>query len=85
MAASKKRSLSDLHHPDTASYKQDSDETYRIMVLRFDETEDQVDQHFLQTALELGINTPQEAKTTLDLITSNVATLGIDPTISEHF
>lgn len=83
MAASNKRSVTDMQHVDTASHKQDDDETYRMMVLRFHETEDEVDQQFLQTALDLGINIPQEPKTTLDLITSNVATLNINPTTSE--
>ena len=83
MAASKKRSVSDMQHPDSLSHKQDADETYRIMVLRFDHTEDEVDQHFLQTALDLGINIPQEPETTLDLIISNVESLNIDPSIPE--
>ena len=83
MAADKQRSISDMQHADTSSHKQDDDETYRMMVLRFDQTEDEVDQHFLQTALDLGINIPQEPKITLDLITSNVATLDINPSIQE--
>lgn len=84
MTASSKRSISDMQqHPDTSSHNRPDDETYRIMVLRFDQTEDEVDQHFLQTALDLGINVPEEPKTTLDLITSNVATLNINPDIPE--
>lgn len=92
-ANSKKRSVSDMQHPDPhphphpqpqpQPHKQDHDEAYRMMVLRSDQTEDQLDQHFLQTALELGINIPTEPKTTLDLITSNVATLNIDPDLPE--
>jgi len=42
-----------------------------------------VDQHVLQTALELGINIPQDPKITLDLITGNVATLNINSAPSE--
>ncbi|CAD6593388.1 MAG: hypothetical protein ASARMPREDX12_007124 [Alectoria sarmentosa] len=85
MAASKKRSISDMQHlnSNSSSLNQDDDETYRLMVLRFDQTEDEVDQNFLQTALDLGINIPQEPKTTLDLITSNVATLNLNPTLPE--
>ncbi|CAF9939068.1 MAG: hypothetical protein ALECFALPRED_007969 [Alectoria fallacina] len=83
MAASKKRSISDMQHLDASSLKQDDDETYRLMVLRFHQTEDEVDRNFLQTALDLGINIPQEPKTTLDLITSNVATLDLNPTLPE--
>lgn len=83
MAASNKRSIPNMQHPDTTSPKRHDDETYRMMVLRFDQTEEEVDQHFLQTALDLGINIPQESKTTLDLITSNVANLDINPNISE--
>ncbi|KAL9137273.1 MAG: hypothetical protein Q9175_001525 [Cornicularia normoerica] len=83
MAVTNKRSVSDMQHADTPSHTQDDDETYRMMVLRFDQAEDEVDQHFLQTALDLGINIPQEPTTTLDLITSNVATLNINPDIPE--
>ncbi|KAK4690926.1 hypothetical protein P7C71_g5973, partial [Lecanoromycetidae sp. Uapishka_2] len=79
MAASKKRSLSEMQDVDRASQRQNDDDTYRMMVLRFEETEDEVDEHFLQTALDLGINVPQDPKTTLDLITSNVAALDINP------
>lgn len=42
-----------------------------------------MDQHFLQTALDLGINLPDEPKTALELITSNVATISINPDIIE--
>lgn len=70
-----------MQHPESSPHKQDDDETYRMMVLRFQETEDEVDQHFLQTALDLGINISQEPKATLDLITSNVATLNLNPKI----
>ncbi|KAL8742461.1 MAG: hypothetical protein Q9190_005057 [Brigantiaea leucoxantha] len=56
----------------------DSDK-YRMMVLRFDPgtTEEEVDRRFLQTALNLGINIPQDPKTTLDLVTSNVSALDL--------
>lgn len=83
MATSKKRSLSDLQLADSTSQRQDADETYRMMVLRFDQTEDEVDQQYLQTALELGIKIPQEPETTLDLIISNIESLDIGPSIPE--
>ena len=86
MATPKKRSVSDMQHTEPTSPKQDDDdddETYRIMVLRSDQTEDDMDQHFLQTALELGINIPTEPKMTLDLITTNVATLSVHSDIPE--
>ncbi len=52
---------------------------YRMMVLRFENglTEDDVDQEFLQMALDLGINVPRDPKTTLDIITNNVSTLSL--------
>ncbi|KAI4210134.1 MAG: hypothetical protein LQ351_006966 [Letrouitia transgressa] len=54
-------------------------EKYKSMVLRFDQgtTEEEVDRHFLQTALNLGINVPQDPKTTLDLVTGSVSALDI--------
>ncbi|KAK3172396.1 hypothetical protein OEA41_005717 [Lepraria neglecta] len=78
MAASSNRSTPDMQQVQHSSSKPNDDDTYRIMVLRFEQTEEEVDQHFLQTALELGINIPQDPKTTLDLVTSNVSTLNID-------
>ena len=78
MASSNSRSLPAMRQVEHSSQKPNDDDTYRMMVLRFDQTEDEVDQHFLQTALELGINVPQDPKTTLDLVTSNVGTLDID-------
>ncbi|MCJ1274356.1 hypothetical protein MMC21_002152 [Puttea exsequens] len=83
MAALKKRSLSDMQDTDRAPPKEDANDTYRMMVLRFEETEDEVDQRFLQTALDLGINISQSPKTTLDLITNNVASLELNPAPSE--
>ena len=77
MAAPNNRSTPDMQQVQHASKKL-NDDTYRVMVLRFEQTEEEVDQHFLQTALELGINIPQDPKTTLDLVTSNVGTLNID-------
>ena len=61
------------------------DNTYRMMVLRFDHglTEEDVDQQFLQIALKLGINVPQEPKTTLDIVTSNVSALSLTSAPSE--
>lgn len=53
-------------------------DTYRIMVLRYDQTEEEIDRQYLQTALNLGINVPQSPKTTLDLVTHTVSTLDIN-------
>ena len=82
MAATQKRSLSDMRPTSPASIStshdpQHDNQTYRMMVLRFDQPEEEVDRNFLQKALELGINIPQDPKTTLDLITNNVSTLNI--------
>ncbi|KAL2043008.1 hypothetical protein N7G274_004066 [Stereocaulon virgatum] len=78
MASSNSRSVPAMPQVERSSQKPKDDDTYRMMVLRFEQTEDEVDQHFLQTALELGINIPQHPKNTLDLVTSNVGTLDID-------
>ena len=50
-----------------------------MMVLRFEHglTEEDVDQQFLQMALKLGINVPQEPKKTLDSVTSNMSALSL--------
>ncbi|KAL8842058.1 MAG: hypothetical protein Q9170_000661 [Blastenia crenularia] len=52
---------------------------YKMMVLRFshDTTEEEVDRQFLRTALNLGINVPQDPKTTLELVTNNVSALDL--------
>lgn len=52
---------------------------YKMMVLRFshDTTEEAVDRQFLRTALDLGINVPQDPKTTLELVTNNVSALDL--------
>jgi len=83
MATSRKRSLSDMQAVDPSSPKQVDDDTYRTMVLRFEQTEDEVDRHFLETALELGINVPQDPKTTLDLVTHGISGLDINVEPSE--
>lgn len=59
------------------------DDAYRTMVLRSEQTEDEVDQRFLQTALELGINVPQDPKTTLDLVGRGISGLDINVESSE--
>ncbi|KAI4204205.1 MAG: hypothetical protein LQ350_001396 [Teloschistes chrysophthalmus] len=66
-------------------YSFDSD-GYKMMVLRFshDTTEEEVDRHFLRTALDLGINVPQDPKTTLELVTKNVSALEFNPAPPEH-
>ena len=78
MAFSKKRSLSEMQDVDRSAAKQKDDDTYRMMVLRFEETEDEVDRQFLETAISLGINIPQDPETTLDLISNGVSGLNID-------
>ena len=83
MAVSKKRSLSDMQDLDRSSARQNDDDTYRMMVLRFEETEDEVDRHFLQTALDLGINIPQDPDTTLQLVTNSICDLEIESEPSE--
>lgn len=67
-----------MQHASRASIKFDDNDTYRMMVLRFDEPEEDIDRHFLQTALDLGINIPQDPKTTIDLITHNVSHLSLE-------
>ncbi|KAL8777387.1 MAG: hypothetical protein Q9194_002576, partial [Teloschistes cf. exilis] len=54
---------------------------YKMMVLRFshDTTEEEVDRHFLRTALDLGINVPQDPKTTLELVTRKVSAFDLNP------
>ncbi|KAL9639546.1 MAG: hypothetical protein Q9164_000864 [Protoblastenia rupestris] len=86
MATAKKRSLSNMQHSDSnppTSHGQNDNDTYRMMVLRMEEPEEEVDRHFLQKALELGINIPQDPKTTLDLITHDVTALDLSPATSE--
>lgn len=83
MASSKKRCLSDVQADDCSFPQQIDDHTYRTMVLRFEQTEDEVDHHFLQTALELGINIPQDPETTLELVTRGISGLNINVELSE--
>lgn len=78
MAASNKRSISERQEFDLAVQKQIDDDTYRMKVLQLDQSEDEVDQGFLQTASELGINVPQDPKNTLELVTSNVGAVDLD-------
>ena len=74
-----KRSLSDLRVSDASlSQRMDDYDAYRMMVLRFSQPEEEVDRTYLQRALDLGINTPQDPKTTLDLITHGVSSLRFD-------
>ena len=62
----------------------DSD-IYKMMVLRFasDCTEEDVDQQFLRMAIDMGINIPQNPKTTLDLVTNNVSALALE-SVPDH-
>lgn len=88
--ASKKRSLDDMQDlrvsPNGANQHYQLEESYKMMVLRFENglSEEDVDKKFLRMALNLGINVPQDAKTTLDIVTSNVdgLTLASSPTES---
>ena len=72
-----------LHHPaedTTAQHAESKDsDIYRMIVLRFENglTEEDVDQRFLQMALDLGINVPQDPKTTLDIVNKNVSALSL--------
>ncbi|KAL8763606.1 MAG: hypothetical protein Q9184_000605 [Pyrenodesmia sp. 2 TL-2023] len=54
-------------------------DNYKMIVLRFSHntTEADVDCHFLRTALDLGINVPQDPNTTLDLVSNNAAALDL--------
>ena len=77
--------MTDMHHLDhraenTAQQAESNDnDIYRMIVLRFENglTEEDVDQRFLQMALDLGINVPQDPKTTLDIVTQNVSALSL--------
>ena len=72
--------MQDIDHPHIIP---GDDDTYRTMVLRFEQPEDEVDRHFLQTALDLGINIPQDPETTLDLISNSVSGLNVNVDPSE--
>ena len=65
----------------------DRDEIYNMQVLSLDfgKTEDDLDQHFLDTALNLGISIPQEPVTTLGIIADNISTLAISISLSDPF
>ena len=56
-----------------------------MRVLRFEKgrTEEEEDKHFLETALNLGINVPQDAQTTLQVVTDNVSALTLASTTPE--
>ena len=79
----KKRSLSDMRDlavsPSGVNHQFGFEESYKMMVLRFENglSEDDVDRHFLRMALNLGINVPQDPKTTLDIVTSNIDGLAL--------
>ena len=70
---------SSLHSTTTsiAHNPHDDNETYRMMVLRSDKTEEELDRALLNKALELGINVPQDPKTTLDLVTGDVSKINL--------
>ncbi|MCJ1381966.1 hypothetical protein MMC17_005078 [Xylographa soralifera] len=63
------------------------DEIYNMQVLSLDfgKTEDDLDQHFLVTALNLGITIPQDPATTLGIITGDISALAISSTTSNSF
>ena len=77
MAVSKKRSLSDMQQANHCVQRQNNDDTYRLTVLRLDQSEDEVDQGYLQKALELGIKVPQGPEPTPGLVTSKITGLEI--------
>ncbi|KAL9130032.1 MAG: hypothetical protein Q9217_001677 [Psora testacea] len=80
MDTAQKRSLLDMQQSKSpTAHRQDDNDTYRMMVLRLDEPEEEVDRNILQKALELGINGPQDPKTTLDIISHEVSTLDPGP------
>ncbi|KAL8796800.1 MAG: hypothetical protein Q9195_000883 [Heterodermia aff. obscurata] len=90
MAVDRPPSISGMQHlsnlrKSSLTCPEETDNTYRMMVLRFEHglTEEDVDQQFLQIALKLGINVPQEPKTTLDIVTSNVSALSLTSAPSE--
>ncbi|MCJ1437264.1 hypothetical protein MMC27_006650 [Xylographa pallens] len=63
------------------------DEIYNMQVLSLDfgKTEDDLDQHFLVTALNLGITIPQAPTTTLAIIRDDISALAISSTTSNSF
>ncbi|MCJ1285390.1 hypothetical protein MMC26_004730 [Xylographa opegraphella] len=63
------------------------DEIYNMQVLSLDfgKTEDDLDQHFLIAALNLGITLPQEPLATLGIITDDISALAISSTASNSF
>ena len=82
----KKRSLSDMQDNLVSPYGENRqlelEESYKVMVLRFENglSEEDVDEQFLRMALNLGINVPQDPKTTLDIVTSNIGGLALTST-----
>ena len=87
--ATKKRSLSDMQDLGLSSNEANQqfglEDNYRMMVLQFENglSEEDVDKHFLRMALNLGIHVPQDPKTTLDIVTSNVGKLTLASTSIE--
>ncbi|KAL8651215.1 MAG: hypothetical protein Q9210_003387 [Variospora velana] len=65
---------------------QDGDD-YKMMVLHFshDTTEEEVDRQFLRAAIDLGINVPQDPKTTLELVTKNVSALDLSSSAPSEY
>ncbi|MCJ1397598.1 hypothetical protein MMC11_000793 [Xylographa trunciseda] len=57
----------------------------QVLSLDFGKTEDDLDQHFLVTALNLGITVPQNPAKTLDIIANNISTLAITSKTSNSF
>ncbi|KAI4189824.1 MAG: hypothetical protein L6R41_001190 [Letrouitia leprolyta] len=79
-SSSPQRRRSECPQPSSSIKPTDSlldSDYYKMMVLHFshDTTEEEVDRQFLRTALNLGINVPQDPKTTLELVTKNVSAL----------
>lgn len=82
----------EVQHPDLVEQNapapksplNDSD-TYRMMVLRFDMSEEEVDELLLQSARELGIDLfqPPSPKSVVDEVTTDVSALEISPSTQE--
>ncbi|MDI1486918.1 MAG: hypothetical protein OHK93_006180 [Ramalina farinacea] len=64
---------------DAQSPSVDDVDTYRLMVLRSNETEEELDRRLDQTASALGLRSPQDMNATLDLITQDASALDLDP------
>ncbi|MCJ1484290.1 hypothetical protein MMC06_004458 [Schaereria dolodes] len=92
MSIARKRSHSDkgsvrLPLQSDGNHTHAGNEQYNMQVLSLNlgQTEEELDDNFLQTALNLGINIPQDPKTTLELVGSNVSALAISSNAPESY